>query len=66
MERRSDMDIYRNGKFEIGLNLDRISVDGIRELFRVMRECPECGSHPDAIEELEDEVWEQFLLRGIE
>ncbi|MHC4605741.1 MAG: hypothetical protein ACYTAF_02245 [Planctomycetota bacterium] len=60
------MHIFKNRKFEVGVNLDTIDVSTLRRLFEVMRECPECGVHEREIDELEHEVWREYFLRGLE
>ena len=54
------MFVFRNERFEIGLNLDTVKSDGIKELFRVMRECEDCSQYEADIATLEAEVWKKY------
>ena len=60
------MDVFKNERFEIGINMDEADAEHVRMIFQVMRECPECGVHPDEIGELEDEVWTRYFLKDLE
>ena len=54
------MDIFKNQRFEIGLDLEAVQAKDVRRLFEIMRDCEECGLYPDQIGELEKEVWKKL------
>ena len=54
------MHVFKNDKFEIGMNLEGTDTKGIRDLFQVMRDCEECSQYPAEIDQLESEVWMKY------
>lgn len=54
----------RKGKFEMGIDLDHVSAEHLFDLFRELKECPQCGEYPDTLQEMEHEVWREYLRRS--
>ena len=45
-------------------SLERVSPEALMAFFRELRECPECGSDPQVLAEIEENVWREFLRGG--
>ena len=58
------MHVFKNERFEVGVNIDAMNVEDIHRLFQVLRDCPDCCLHGEAILDLEKEVWQAFLGRN--
>ena len=58
------MNVFRNGPFEMGFNMETMTQEQLSEFFQMLHDCAECGAYPEELRRLENEVWKTYLKGG--